>query len=277
VFLALYTHYGQPYGRDQSAAHQGEHASDRVKPSAVIDGPGETPPANPNPERDEWRSEQDLEAQQDMAFWAALMFFASCTGVVITGIGVYFVKHTLDETRKATVAAIGAAEAAEHSADSYKFSERAWIASGKVRVTSSFPPPAKKLTGVAFAITWENTGRTPAVGCKLWSDIRVVPRTAEPLPFEKKGEPTGSAPIGPGQVFDSGNHVIDAATAFALVDGQCRILLWGRVEYSDIFFPEEHRHSEVWVEVFPFIEKAALNSPDYRDERFRFQTRGRSS
>ena len=51
--------------------------------------------------REEWRSERDLEAQQDMARWAMLMFFASAASVVVTIVGLLLIWRTLHHTRRA--------------------------------------------------------------------------------------------------------------------------------------------------------------------------------
>lgn len=60
------------------------------------------PPANPEPSRSEWREEQDLNAQRQMAQWAFWMLVVSSLGVVVGATGLWFLKGTLDEARNMT-------------------------------------------------------------------------------------------------------------------------------------------------------------------------------
>ena len=46
------------------------------------------------------RAERDLSAQQEMARWALYMLAVSSAGLVITAVGIYYVRDTLIETRK---------------------------------------------------------------------------------------------------------------------------------------------------------------------------------
>ena len=52
-------------------------------------------------QRQEEREVADLEAQQHMALWAMLMFFASTASVVVTVVGVVLIWRTLHHTRRA--------------------------------------------------------------------------------------------------------------------------------------------------------------------------------
>lgn len=63
------------------------------------------PKANPNPERDEWRSEQDLKAQTDMSKWAFWMLITSVAMAALSAVGIFLIVDTLKETRSATAAA----------------------------------------------------------------------------------------------------------------------------------------------------------------------------
>lgn len=61
------------------------------------------PLANPNPEREEWRAESDLQAQRQMAKWTFGMFIVSGLGVVIGAVGLWALFSTLKLTREANV------------------------------------------------------------------------------------------------------------------------------------------------------------------------------
>lgn len=52
-------------------------------------------------ERDQQRADDDLQAQQDMALYALFMVIATVATVLVTAVGVWFVKRTLDATLQA--------------------------------------------------------------------------------------------------------------------------------------------------------------------------------
>ena len=72
------------------------------------------PVANPNPERREWREEQDLEAQRQMAAWALGMLITAVFSVE-SAAGVVYVKRTLELNRKLLVEARNTTRAAEQA------------------------------------------------------------------------------------------------------------------------------------------------------------------
>lgn len=57
--------------------------------------PQQAPPREPNPTRDDWREERDLQAQREMAQWAMLMLGVSVIGTIIAALGVIAVNRTL--------------------------------------------------------------------------------------------------------------------------------------------------------------------------------------
>jgi len=59
------------------------------------------PEANPNPERNEWRSERGLLAQTEATRWAGWMLFVSVIMALLSAAGVAIVIWTLKETMKA--------------------------------------------------------------------------------------------------------------------------------------------------------------------------------
>jgi hypothetical protein len=54
---------------------------------------------------EEDRAKRDLTAQEDMAFWASLMFGATVLGIFLSGAGVWLIYGTLIQTRNAATAA----------------------------------------------------------------------------------------------------------------------------------------------------------------------------
>lgn len=93
-FPALNQYQGEASRADHSAKQQLQDRSESVSPM-------QPPQRDINPDRNEWREEQDLQAQQQMARWALAMAIVSVAGVIITAAGVFFVAETLGATREA--------------------------------------------------------------------------------------------------------------------------------------------------------------------------------
>lgn len=71
-------------------------------------------------EAEKQRPQADLEAQQDMAFWAMLMVAVSAVSVVVAGVAVYLVFLTLREAGKTTKAARNAVEETQNATSEAK-------------------------------------------------------------------------------------------------------------------------------------------------------------
>ncbi|RWQ21160.1 hypothetical protein [Mesorhizobium sp.] len=81
--------------------------------------------------RETQRSEEDVSAQKQMASWAlALLVVSGVLGVltlIVTVVGVIFVRNTLEATRLGTKAAVDAAEAAIHNNTIIQAEQRPWV------------------------------------------------------------------------------------------------------------------------------------------------------
>jgi hypothetical protein len=148
-------------------------------------------------ERQENREIADLQAQNNMAFWAMLMFFATVVATLVTAAGVYLIYRTLrytktmavdtqrtadaavvtaDEASKGTAAATRAADAAleanKINRDVFRAERRAWIGvkQGDIIVTT---PLEWTDGGGAFMVRMiaRNIGSSPAHGVWFDSDI----------------------------------------------------------------------------------------------------------
>lgn len=103
-------HERQRSGHYESAKEQYDSAHGRVTASASVI---QSLITDVEAYRQEWREEQDLFAQRDMAKWAWLMMLASFAGVGVTAVGVVFVAQTLVATREAVAAANRTADEAK--------------------------------------------------------------------------------------------------------------------------------------------------------------------
>jgi len=84
----------QPYEYALSAKDEAKNDCTGIEPVSLFDCVYD----KGNLARENARAEQALDAQQDMAFFALLMFFASILATTVTAVGVVFVKRTLDAT-----------------------------------------------------------------------------------------------------------------------------------------------------------------------------------
>ena len=124
---------------------------------------------------------QDLQAQQDMAFWAACLFISS---TILTAIGIYLLwqtltasRETLVEARMATKAAVEAADAAREALGA----ERAWLTFHSVGIAHhqnvTIPSGTTHEKGMGVWIVWMNNGRSPSINTIVCSSIKIVDRT----------------------------------------------------------------------------------------------------
>jgi len=105
-------------------------------------------------DREGQRKEYDLYSQRSMAIWTIVMGYAAIFGVSLSGIGVYLIWTTFEETRKA-------ATASSKSYDAFIAFENAGI-----DVRFSEQPKFIKINDlwyVYFKILVRNVGRSPAI------------------------------------------------------------------------------------------------------------------
>jgi hypothetical protein len=179
VATGLVNHQKQSQRGESRAKKHSEYALNRASPIARH----ETPPRNPNSERDEWRAEQDLDAQWEMAKWAKVAALAAVLTAVMTGLGVWFVKRTLDATRQAVKEAEEGTKAAnravEVTRDALFAERRPWLKVRAVRFSDFYTEPTRVVVGVRVVV--ENVGNSPAhdidLKLKIVDDVMLADRT----------------------------------------------------------------------------------------------------
>ncbi|MEX1107274.1 MAG: hypothetical protein WEC00_00035 [Dongiaceae bacterium] len=92
-----------------------------------------------NSSREEERAEADLEAQQEMALWAQLVFWATTGSVVVAAVAVGLVFFTLHETRKAGKAAADILEQTRRQADSAVDAAKAALEANAILIAEKRP------------------------------------------------------------------------------------------------------------------------------------------
>lgn len=127
----------------------------------------QTPKANRQPDRNEWRSENDLQAQWEAANWTKYAAIAAWFGTIIAFIGIWFIWRTLKANVDAVQAATRAAVAAEASVavaeDTAKRQLRAYLAvvGCSIEETDS---------GFTLSAILKNTGQTPAFNTRVMAE-----------------------------------------------------------------------------------------------------------
>ena len=161
VIAGLSNHYQEPGNSYPSAQQHPKDALQSVAETVSAPVPRQkTPPANPEPKRDEWRTESDLEAQWYMAWGALAAAIAAFAGVVVTGFGVWYVRKTLLATQ-ATISDVATTAAAAVEANRMmREDRRPWI---DFQVISFENFHWAERTTIMFHVTTENLGKSIAV------------------------------------------------------------------------------------------------------------------
>lgn len=165
----------QNHSRGQHASNAHRYKAfdlERLSSSTVARVEQRAPEPNPTPIRSEWREEQDLKAQRQMADWAFWMLCVTGVGVTITLAGVIYVKKTLDLNRALLLETAKGAAAAY---DAYVAEHRAWLKVTLRKASVEFRGDEIK---VSISVEATNMGRSPAtevhIGATAYQSRRFV-------------------------------------------------------------------------------------------------------
>jgi hypothetical protein len=115
----------------------------------------------------------DLQAQQDMAHWARLMYYATAVTAVLTAAGIVLLGFTLYFTKRAAVAGDEMVVQAKKTTD---FTMRAYLvakagmAARLVRQSAAFRYDDTEQTFV-LALRFDNVGQYPALGITMTAEM----------------------------------------------------------------------------------------------------------
>jgi len=186
-----------------------------------------TPPRNQKPERDQWRSEQDLKAQWEMARFTLWAAFAAWAGVFVTIVGIFYIRQTLEANRAAVstaeIAVAVTRETAERQLRAYVHVEKADIFG---KIDSDEAP--------RFQIRFKNYGLTPAHRVSHTCGITLV---FGGKPTLKKPEVFKYSDLGPSQGRFTTLYTSDVVWPLMTpgLDGSGTLYLIGEIAYSDVF------------------------------------------
>lgn len=180
---------------------------------------------------------KDLEAQERAATAAEKQISPAWTAAILSFLGTCLLVWTVWETRKAN------GIAREHMTTDL----RAWVVSTKV---SSGVIGAIRFAGedypegIGATLHLANRGRTPALQCNMWSDLKVV-GVDDPVP-EFVGTPNADRPavVAPDGGISSSIKAIVGDDLDRFKARQSVAYLYGHVTYVTVFDPDQIRTSE---------------------------------
>jgi len=205
----------------------------------------------------------DLWAQSLMALWA---FFQ----LVLTGVGIWYIRKTLIETenavREAAAATLAAGVGAEAAREANVLlrraradESRAWmcfahLSKGPLRncVWVDLDGTRKHITeGWHFAAVWKNFGKGPALAVSVVSYFEVLPRQDAPPPVFDPALSDGWACVAPGVSTSGRVMALDDDQTAAFRRQEVKVIMYSRVRYRDTFSgPDDPDHeSECCIEI----------------------------
>jgi len=179
-----------------------------------------------------YTDQHDLNAQQDMELWARGMLWLAGATFVASVIGVVYVRNTLLESRRTSKAEL-----------------RAYVMLEGIDAKEVSASESDK-TDVRFFVRWKNAGQTPARRIRWDINWRVF-EDAFPEDFDWPPASNGgqSATIGPGQVSHDISQLIPGADLGNVkFKDDWFLLMWGWIEYFDVF-DSERRRTEFCVDI----------------------------
>lgn len=202
------------------------------------------------------RGEQDLSAQQKAANASLLGTIIAFFTLVLSGVGVWYVRGTLratlkavEDTSKATEAMIEANDIARKNtviAEGERFDRlRAYVHADR----AAFADLADGNPPSIFEVDWRNYGATPALKTVCIACVRVMEPNGSIADAISDVPPLEKAH---GRAVVQGRHTtawtlpIHHQTFMNAIRGRQRIIILSRVEYEDTIAGHRHVTQEVW-------------------------------
>jgi hypothetical protein len=185
-------------------------------------------------------------------FTAALVFVAIVTGVIFwRQLGV--MQGQLDEAKKQRLITIAQTRA----------NLQRDVSVNAITQDKKLANAGESIGGFAISPYWTNVGSTDALDYRGWFDIRafdIGPKVPRQITSKDCPPIVTPDPFPDGNVIIHGGRSIQLAKSLSFEDAAAAVgdkaskftLMWGHVEYRDIYFPETPLHSDDWcVSVSP--------------------------
>lgn len=182
---------------------------------------------------------RDLFAQEDMAFYALLMFLAALATFIVTSAGTILIwqqvkltRRAVEDTGEATVAMREANQIADGTAQRQL---RAYVTTEDHDIIGLYPSGPTTLRLKVY-----NRGQTPAHKVRIWSIVTATSDDPDALKMRHRGGlfSQSSSIIGPGQWVLHTNGCqgpLDGAAYSAIALGELKLVFAGVVSYRDVF------------------------------------------
>jgi hypothetical protein len=188
----------------------------------------------------ESREKRGLNAQEAMAEWAKLMFFATFSTVLLTFVALVYIRWTLIETKNAVRAADKTVLATREIGQKQV---RAYLSVSDVKM--EWGNENRTLTRISFIV--ENTGSSPARDVSTYSSVSVIDPSAmlndkivvQAIRAESNFNPSGVIPSSGTRKTFHENPVTD----HDIVNWKLRrieILGFVHIKYNDVFGDPQH-------------------------------------
>jgi hypothetical protein len=166
--------------------------------------------------------EQDQHEPPWWLWWQYSGFWIALFTLILTGstIGLWYVTwRTLRHTEQSTETEL-----------------RAYVSIQKVVQTASAATPAATapITGWAFSLTWQNTGKTPTRDMTQWVSLKYF-GPDEPIVFAAMAETDYGAMIGPSCTITASPVLLAMESCVKIKAGDGCAFLFGGAKYNDVF------------------------------------------
>lgn len=202
--------------------------------------------------REDQRAEHDLSAQERMAEWAFWMMVVTAITTGLTAVALWFIKGTLDATRKTVGEAENATKAAQDAVaitrEAAEQQLRAYLA------IDGFRGDIKNTDGpfqLGLSLRFKNLGQTPAL--RVFSNFNIMfgPATGTPKDFDF---PPGTGGVGFGYMpvgmeHTSGVQWLSGEFTSDLLAKRRVCLFYGFIDYDDVFEHTPRRRTEFCAEI----------------------------
>lgn len=233
----------QAEGQRQESGGQAGPAPFSV-PVRILEEPEESESAEREQQKATQREIEDLLAQQSMADSTKEIVFWTRLQVVLATLGTIALIYTILLNRKATLAAIRAADTARDAIGV----ERAWIL---LLGQSIYQMRDVVVNGVlhdqvvGFDLRWQNFGRSPAVNAVGYADFRIVDAEKAIPKFVATAKPDNSSSVvAQGTWISTNTMTISMAEFEAIKEHKQFLYIYGIFTYEDTFHPGITRTTE---------------------------------
>lgn len=134
-------------------------------------------------------------------------------------------------------------------------SERAWVLFEKLERSNLIDTKIGNEmidSGIGLQVIWKNTGRSPALNAIIWVDYALTEKGSSIPSFDHKNlepEDFNCVTIGPDQSMATTIMGMNRSNSQRWLNREVRLLIYSRIEYSDIFTPKKRRYTEICIDI----------------------------